>query len=114
MDPDERSVWERGGESAYTFMLNRISNLDITPAQLALDPCTGSMVVTDVNTGDVLALVSYPGYNNNLMANGVDAAYYAKLRSDNSNPLYNYATQQKTAPGSTFKMVSATQALTKA
>ncbi len=111
MDPDERSVWERGGESPYTFMLNRISNLDITPAQLALDPCTGSMVVTDVNTGDVLALVSYPGYNNNLMANGVDAAYYAKLRSDNSNPLYNYATQQKTAPGSTFKMVSATAGL---
>ena len=111
VDPDERSVWERGGESPYTFMINRISNLDITPAQLALDPCTGSMVVTDVNTGDVLALISYPGYDNNLMANGVDAAYYAKLRSDNSNPLYNYATQQKTAPGSTFKMVSATAGL---
>ncbi len=111
VDPQELDVWNRGGESAYTFMVNRVSNLDITPAQLALDPCTGSMVVTDVNTGDVLALVSYPGYDNNLMANGVDAAYYAKLRSDNSNPLYNYATQQKTAPGSTFKMVSSTAGL---
>jgi penicillin-binding protein 2 len=111
MDQEELSLWERGGESAYTFMVNRVANLDITPAQLALDPCTGSMVVTDVNTGDVLALVSYPGYDNNLMANGVDAAYYAKLRSDNSNPLYNYATQQKTAPGSTFKMVSSTAGL---
>ncbi len=111
LDPDEQSLWERGGESSFTFMTNRISNLDITPAQLALDPCTGSMVITDVRTGDVLALVSYPGYNNNLMANGVDAKYYAKLRSDNSNPLYNYATQQKTAPGSTFKMVSATAGL---
>ncbi len=111
VDPEELSLWERGGESAYTFMVNRVANLDITPAQLALDPCTGSMVVTDVNSGDVLALVSYPGYDNNLMANGVDAAYYAKLRSDNSNPLYNYATQQKTAPGSTFKMVSSTAGL---
>ncbi len=111
LDDDELSLWERGGESSYTFMLNRISNLDITPAQLALDPCTGSMVITDVNTGDVLALVSYPGYDNNKMANGVDAEYYAKLRSDNSNPLYNYATQQKTAPGSTFKMVSSTAGL---
>ena len=111
MDAEELSIWNRGGESSYTFMLNRISNLDITPAQLALDPCTGSMVITDVNTGDVLALVSYPGYDNNKMANGVDAEYYAKLRSDNSNPLYNYATQQKTAPGSTFKMVSSTAAL---
>ncbi|MBR4668491.1 MAG: penicillin-binding protein [Butyrivibrio sp.] len=111
LDDEELSLWERGGESSYTFMLNRISNLDITPAQLALDPCTGSMVITDVNTGDVLALVSYPGYDNNKMANGVDAEYYAKLRSDNSNPLYNYATQQKTAPGSTFKMVSSTAGL---
>ena len=111
LDDEELSLWERGGESSYTFMLNRISNLDITPAQLALDPCTGSMVITDVNTGDVLALVSYPGYDNNKMANGVDAEYYARLRSDNSNPLYNYATQQKTAPGSTFKMVSSTAGL---
>ncbi|WP_242829040.1 penicillin-binding transpeptidase domain-containing protein [Butyrivibrio sp. XBB1001] len=111
IDEDELSLWKRGGESAYTFMINRISNLDITPAQLALDPCTGSMVITDVNTGDVLALVSYPGYDNNMMANGVDAEYYAKLRNDNSNPLYNYATQQKTAPGSTFKMVSSTAGL---
>ena len=108
---EEKALWNRGGESSYTFMVNRISNLDITPAQLALDPCTGSMVVTDVNTGDVLALVSYPGYDNNMMANGVDAEYYAKLRSDNSNPLYNYATQQKTAPGSTFKIVSSTAGL---
>ena len=111
MDEEEKSLWERGGETAYSFMVNRVANLDITPAQLALDPCTGSMVVTDVNTGDVLALVSYPGYDNNKMANGVDPEYYAKLRSDNSNPLYNYATQQKTAPGSTFKMVSATAGL---
>jgi penicillin-binding protein 2 len=111
LDEEELSLWERGGESAYTFMINRIEKLDITPAQLALDPCTGSMVITDVNTGDVLALVSYPGYDNNMMANGVDAAYYAKLRSDKSNPLYNYATQQKTAPGSTFKMMSATAGL---
>ncbi|WP_026651184.1 penicillin-binding transpeptidase domain-containing protein [Butyrivibrio proteoclasticus] len=111
IEDEELSLWQRGGESSYTFMINRISNLDITPAQLALDPCSGSMVITDVNTGDVLALVSYPGYDNNMMANGVDADYYAKLRSDKSNPLYNYATQQKTAPGSTFKMVSATAGL---
>jgi penicillin-binding protein 2 len=69
------------------------------------------MVITDVRTGDVKALVSYPGYDNNKMANGVDADYYAKLRSDLSNPLYNYATQQKTAPGSTFKPLSATAGL---
>ncbi len=111
LDSEEASLWNAGGETAYTFITNRITNLDITPAQLALDPCTGSMVITDVNNGDVLALVSYPGYDNNKMANGVDAEYYAQLRNDLSNPLYNYATQQKTAPGSTFKMVSSTAGL---
>ncbi len=48
---------------------------EITPAQLALDPCTGSCVITDVNTGEVRALVSYPGYDNNMLANGVLEEY---------------------------------------
>lgn len=94
--------------SAYQFLVNRISSLDITPAQLALDPCSGSVVVTDVHTGDTLALVTYPGFDNNKMSN---AEYYARLRTDKSEPLWNHATQQRSAPGSTFKMVSATAAL---
>ena len=108
---DELRQFQAGSETAYAFMRNRIEQLDITPAQLALDPYSGSIVITDVNTGDVLALVSYPSYDNNKMANGVDAAYYASLRNDLSYPLLNYATQQKTAPGSTFKIVSATAGL---
>ena len=97
-----------GAISAYTFMINRISNLDITPAQLALEPCNGSVVMTDPNNGQVLALVTYPGYDNNLMANSVDAAYYNRLINDDSSPLLNFATQYRAAPGSTFKIVSAT------
>ncbi len=108
---DELRQFKAGNETAYAFMRNRIEQLDITPAQLALDPYSGSIVITDINTGDVLALVSYPSYDNNKMANGVDAAYYASLRNDLSYPLLNYATQQKTAPGSTFKIVSATAGL---
>ncbi|RKM57150.1 penicillin-binding protein [Butyrivibrio sp. X503] len=111
LDDEERGLWERGGESAFGFMKKRIENIDITPAQLALNPCTGSIVITDVNTGDVRALVTYPGYDNNKMANGVDSAYYKKLLNDKSKPLINYATMQKTAPGSTFKMVSASAGL---
>lgn len=111
IEEEESEKLRNGSITAYNFMLNRIKNLDITPAQLALDPCSGSMVITDVNTGEVLALVSYPGYDNNKMANGVDAKYYAQLQSDLSTPMLNYATQQRTAPGSTFKMVSATAGL---
>lgn len=95
----------------YNFMMKRIQELDITPAQLALDPHSASMVITDVNTGDVLALVSYPGYDNNKMANGVDAEYFAQLLNDKSTPMINYATMQMTAPGSTYKMVSSTAGL---
>lgn len=111
IDEEERSRFESGAISAYNFMMNRIQNIDITPAQLALDPHSASMVITDVNTGDVLALVSYPGYDNNKMANGVDAEYFSQLLNDQSTPMINYATQQKTAPGSIYKMVSATAGL---
>ncbi len=97
-----------GAISAFTFMMNRIANLDITPAQLALEPCNGSVVMTNPNNGQVIAMVSYPGYDNNKMANSVDMEYYYTLLEDDSSPLLNFATQYKSAPGSTFKIVSAT------
>ena len=93
--------------SPYTFIRSKIKSLEITPANLALDPCSGSMVVTNPNTGEVKALVSYPSYDNNKLANQIDAKYYAKLQTDKSYPLINRPCQQKTAPGSTFKMISA-------
>lgn len=97
--------------SAYNFMYEKIRNIEITPAQLALDPCSGSVVITDPETGQVRAMVSYPSYDNNRLANGIDSDYYASLNSDKSSPMLNRATQTRTAPGSTFKPVSATAAL---
>ncbi len=108
---EEEDALFAGKLTAFQFMMNRIQSLDITPAQLALDPCNASVVITDVNTGDVLALVSYPGYDNNMMANSINAEYYAKLNADKSNPQFNYATQSAMAPGSTFKMVTASAGL---
>ncbi len=110
---DEAAVngLSQGSISPSSFLLDKIKNIEITPAQFGLEPCTGSTVITDVNTGEVKALVSYPGYDNNRLANTVDADYYAKLNEDLSKPLYNYATQERTAPGSTFKMVSSTAGL---
>lgn len=101
-----------GSKSAYTFLREKIQNLEITPAQLALDPCSGSCVITDVKNGELLACVTYPGYDNNKLANSVDANYFRLLNEDLSLPQYNYATQQRTAPGSTFKMVTAAGGLT--
>ena len=95
-----------GALGAYDFMINKIYTLEIEPAQLALMPCSASAVVVDVKTGDVVALVSYPGYDNNRLTNDMDTDYYAKLALDQSSPFFNKATQQTTAPGSTLKLLS--------
>ncbi|MBN2221570.1 MAG: hypothetical protein JW708_05125, partial [Vallitaleaceae bacterium] len=89
--------------SPLEFMKKIIFEVKLTPQQLALDPSTGAIVVTDVHTGDVLALVSYPSYDNNRIS---DYAYYQSQLEDPTKPLYPTATQGKTAPGSTFKMLS--------
>lgn len=112
MDRDTYNKLANGSLSAYDFIRDKIEKIEITPAQLALDPCSGSAVVTDPNTGEFLAVVSYPGYDNNRLANTMDSAYYNQLLNDLSQPFYNKATQQKTAPGSTFKPVTAVAALT--
>ena len=96
------------GEYAYEFFIDRIFDIDITPAQLALDPCMGSVVVTDVQTGAVKALVTYPGYDNNKIT---ERDYFNRCMNDLSLPLINSATQTNKAPGSTFKPLSAIAAL---
>lgn len=111
-DEAEVASLSSGAESAFDFLKKKIKNLEITPAQLALDPCSGSCVITDVKTGELLACVTYPGYDNNRLANSVDADYFRLLNEDLSLPQYNYATQQKTAPGSTFKMITSAAGLT--
>lgn len=95
-----------GSIDAFSFIKKKIQQVEITPAQLALDPCSASAVVIQQETGKVLALVSYPGYDNNRLANQMDSVYYNKLLNDKSLPLYNRATQQLTAPGSTLKPIT--------
>lgn len=102
---------ESGSLSAYTFMITKIRSLEITPAMLALEPCSGSIVINDVNNGDVLAMVTYPSYDNNMLANKVDSDYYRWLNTDKTYPMMNRPTMQLTAPGSTFKMVTAVAGL---
>lgn len=101
-----------GTVDAYTWLYNKIASLEITPGQLALEPCSAGAVVSDPNTGEVLACVSYPGYDNNRLANTMDSAYYRQLNTGLARTFYNRATQEKTAPGSTYKMVSSVAALT--
>ena len=93
-----RSVNARG------FIYDKIESMEITPDMLALDICSGAVVVTDPNSGKVKALVSYPSYDANRIS---DPEYYSSLLNNESRPLFNRATQQTSAPGSTYKMLSA-------
>lgn len=90
--------------TARSFIYNKIYNMEITPDMLALDTCSGAVIVTDPNSGEVKALVSYPSYDANRIS---DPEYYASLLSNESRPLFNRATQQTSAPGSTYKPLSA-------
>ncbi|MCH5265642.1 MAG: hypothetical protein J1F02_07060 [Lachnospiraceae bacterium] len=102
---------QTGMIAPYDFLKSKIRSLAIPPGDLGLTPCACSVVITSVKTGKVLSLVSYPSYDNNKFANVVDSDYYSKISTSSASALMNRATQQKTAPGSTFKMVTATAAL---
>lgn len=108
MNTEDYNSLSSGELSAFDFIRSKIYNLEIKPSQLALNPCSGAIVITDPNTGDVKACVTYPGYDNNRLVNDMDSDYYYKLSIDLSSPFYSRATQEVLAPGSTFKIVSAT------
>jgi penicillin-binding protein 2 len=71
----------------------------------------GVVIVMNPQTGEVLALVSLPTYDNNQFARGISNAEYAKLLNNPDKPLTNHATQAHYPPGSTYKLVAATGVL---
>lgn len=101
-----------GSLNAYDFVYEKIYNLELKPSQLGVSPCSGSLVVVDPNNGNTLAVATYPGYDNNRLANDMDDEYFEQLTMDKSSPFYNKATQELTAPGSTFKMVTGVAGVT--
>ncbi len=78
---------------------------------------SGAIVAIEVETGDVLAMASYPDYNPNLFAEGISSKNWEKLQSSNPRdslaaaPLYNMASKSAVQPGSTFKPITAIAAL---
>ena len=110
-DEEQIAQLNSGVVSPYYFIRKQIQNLTITPAMLALEPCSGSIIITDPETGNVKACVSYPGYDTNKYANKIDTKYYYKIYEDKSYPALYRAVQQRTAPGSTYKPLVAIAAL---
>ena len=71
----------------------------------------GVVIVMNPQTGEVVAMVSLPTYDNNQFARGISNANYAKLLNNPDKPLTNHATQAHYPPGSTYKLVAGTGAL---
>ena len=110
-DDNYRSRIVSGELSPLEIIIDKLRTGDLTPAETNLNPCSGSVVVSDVNSGKTLALVTYPSYDNNELVNTFNNEYYNKLLEDPSTPLVNRPLMQKKAPGSTLKMVTAVAAL---
>ena len=96
-----------GELTSFNVIIEKLESGDLEPAETGLEPCTGSVVVSDVNSGEVLALVTYPSYDNNELVNTFNNEYYNKLLEDPTTPLVNRPLMQKKAPGSTLKMITA-------
>ena len=72
---------------------------------------SGVVIAMNPKTGEVLAMVSYPAYENNRMARVIPQYYYQQLFQDPRNPLLNHAVGDELPAGSVFKLVTAVGAL---
>jgi penicillin-binding protein 2 len=71
---------------------------------------SGVVIAMNPKTGEILAMVSYPSYENNRFARLIPAYYYDQLSQDSRNPLLNNAISAEFPPGSVFKLSTATGA----
>ena len=78
----------------------------------SLDNKKGAVVITDPESGEILAMVSSPSYNPNQFVLGISQREWSKIQKDNDSPMLNRALQGLYPPGSTFKIVTAAAALT--
>jgi penicillin-binding protein 2 len=71
----------------------------------------GVVIVMNPQTGEILAMVSLPTYDNNLFARGISNSEYKSLIEDPQRPLVNFALSEQYPPGSTYKLVTGVGAL---
>jgi penicillin-binding protein 2 len=97
-------------EDGPAFTLSLDASLQMA-TERAFAGRSGSAVVLDPETGEILAMTSTPAYDPNEFATGIDPKVWTGLANDPETPLMNRVIQGQYAPGSTFKIVMATAAL---
>ena len=105
-----RELGRREGQAGADMQLT--VDRDLTSYIMArLGEESASVVVMDVNNGDLLASVSAPSYDPNKFVRGISVPDYAQLREDDHRPLASKTVQDAYPPGSTFKMITALAAM---
>jgi penicillin-binding protein 2 len=113
-------VNSRGEEVGSLTTINAMAGNDLRltidldlqmAAEAALGDQPGAIVALDPRTGEVLAMVSHPSFDPNDFAKRIDRGEWEKLTDDPMKPMMNKAIQAQLAPGSVFKIVTATAAL---
>jgi len=101
-----RELDRQEGESGADLQLTLDHKLQ-TYVRKRLGEESASVVVMDVENGDIRSIVSSPGFDPNLFVRGISVSEYAKLRDNERRPLASKAVQDAYPPGSTFKMITA-------
>jgi len=91
--------------AAEQALINRINLLNAERGRIVSQ--TGSVIAMNPSTGEILAMVSYPSYDNSRFARNIDVPYYLDVESDPLRPLINHATQSVYPPGSVWKVITA-------
>lgn len=99
------------GQPGSNALLTLDLDLQRFVAERIKDHQSGSVVVLDVVTGDVIAMVSTPGFDPSTFARGITQAEWRELLDNPERPLHNKAIAGVYPPGSTYKMVTALAAL---
>jgi penicillin-binding protein 2 len=99
-----REVSKKGSTPGIPARLTVDSRLQEFSADLVKDQ-SASVVVMEVDTGNVLTLVSMPGFDPDIFSTGITTEYWKTLSTDKKNPLLNKAVSGQYPPGSTFKMM---------
>lgn len=91
--------------------LQRVAEDALREGMHRVGSTAGVVIAMNPQTGEILAMVSLPSYDNNLFAKGITVQDYEQLQADPERPLVNHAISGQYPPGSTFKVIPAAAGL---
>jgi len=101
---------QEAAQAALKMQLDTLNAISLT-AGTGVQSERGVVIAINPSTGEILAMVSYPSYDNQRFARGIDGEYYLQILNDPLTPLVNKAISSLFPPGSGWKLITAAAAL---